>query len=163
LKKNAPTADVFSRIIRNACSWVDERRDPAHAGENSVAVAAGPINPLATGTTPETGRSRQDMRRRNLGHFLPRDIHEVAVALATARVLQGRVRPEFQAPEDLDQLILEIIATDEHRPRAGGRQLAVPGQQPPALGSGLLREHTILRSRLEKDAVEAEEPQPPRQ
>ena len=111
----------------------------------------------------EPGRCRQDMRWRNLGHILPCDIHELAVALAATRVLQGRIRPEIEAPKDLDQLVLEIIGTDEHRPRAGGRQLAVPGQQPPALGSGLLREHTILRSRLEEDAVEAEEPQPPRQ
>ena len=122
-----------------------------------------PVNAPTAGTTTETGRSRKDIRRRNFGHNLPRNIHELAVAFATTSVLQGRVRPEIQTPEDLDQLILEIIRTDEHRPRADRRQLAIPGQQPAAFGTRLLREHTILRSRPDKDAVEAEKPQPTRQ
>ena len=126
-------------------------------------MRTGPIDSSAAAAAPESGRGRQDVRRRNLGYFLPRDIDKLAVALAATRVIQGCIRTEIQAPEDPDQLVLEIIGPDEHRPRAGGRQLAVPGQQPAALGTGPLREHAILRTGPEKDGVVPEKPQPPRQ
>ena len=126
-------------------------------------MAARPINASTAGAPTETGRSRQDVRWCDVGHLVACYINELTVALAATRVLQGGVRPESQAPEYLDQLILEIIGADEHRSGTGGRQLTIPGQQPPPLDTGPLCEHSILRTGLQEDGVEPEEPQPPRE
>jgi len=126
-------------------------------------MRAWPVNAPTAGATTEPRRCGKHVRGYDVGHLFTQHIDKLAVALATTRVLQGPLRPETQAPEDLDQLIFEIIGSDEHRPRAGGCQLAIPGQQPPAFGTGPLREYTILRSGLEEDSVEAEKPQPPRE
>ncbi len=126
-------------------------------------MRTGPVNAPANGAPTEPRRGRQHVRWRDLGHFLTTDIHEFTVAFATTREIQGRIRPQTEANENLDQLILEIIGSDEHRSRASGCQFTITCQQPPPLVAGLLREHTIFRSRFEKDAVESKEPQPPRQ
>ena len=142
-------------------SWVKALGYASHTGEDSVTMRARPVNAPAAGATTEPRRCGKHVRGYDVGHLFTQHIDKLSVALATTRVLQGRIRPETQAPEDLDQLIFEIIGSDEHRPRAGGCQLAIPGQQPPAFGTGPLREYTILRSGLQINAVEAEEAQPP--
>ena len=122
-----------------------------------------PINPPTAGTAAKTGRRRQHVRRRDLRHLFPRDIHEIAVTLAAPCVLQGRIRSEIQATKDLEQLILEIIGSDKHRPRPGGGELAIPGQQPSALGPSPLGKPAVFRPGLEENRVEAEETEPPSQ
>jgi len=122
-----------------------------------------PVNAPTTDATTEPRRSGKHVRGYDVGYLFTQHIDKLTVALAAARILQGRLRPQIQAPKDLDQLILEIIGPDEHRPRAGGCQPSISGQQPTSIDSGLLLKYSILQPRLEKDAVEAEEPQPPRQ
>jgi len=126
-------------------------------------VRTWPVDAAAPGAPTETGRSPEDVRWCDVGHLVSRYVNELTVALAATRVLQGRLRSKTKAPKDLDQLILEIIGADEHRPRTGGRQLTIPGQQPPPLDTGPLCEHSILRTGLQEDGVEPEEPQPPRE
>jgi len=124
-------------------------------------MTARPIDASATCAATEMWRGCENVRRYDVRHFFARHLDELAVALAATRHFQGRIGPQIQTSEDLDQLLLEIIGTDEHRPWADGRQLPVLREQPTALGACLLLEHTILRPRFEIDAVKAEEPQPP--
>ena len=139
------------------------RDDRSHSFEDSVTVTARPIDASATCAATEMWRGCENVRRYDVRHFFARHLDELAVALAATRHFKGRSRPQIQTPEDLNQLLLEIIGTDEHRPWAHRCQPSIPGQQPPTLGPGLLLEHTILRPRFEIDAVKAEKPQPPRQ
>ena len=90
--------------------------------ENFVSVRTRPVDPPTPGAATESGRVRQHVWWRDLGHVLPGDIHEFTVAFTATRNCQGRIRPQTQATEDLDQLILEIIGSNEHRSRAGGCQ-----------------------------------------
>ncbi len=110
-------------------------------------MTARPIDASATCAATEMWRGCENVRRYDVRHFFARNLDELAVALAATRHFQGRIWPQIQTPEDLDQLLLEIIGTDEHRPWADRRQLPVLREQPPALGACLLLEHTILRPR----------------
>jgi hypothetical protein len=158
IEKESNDHKWLSTIHLFACPSVDERRDALHSRDDLVAMTSRPIHPPAAGATTETGRSRQDMGWYNFFHILPGDILEFTVALAAPGVLQRRAGMELEPPKDLDQLLIEFLGPDEHRPRSNGRQLAVPGQEPPALRSRLIREHTILRTGFEKHGVVAKEP-----
>ena len=120
-----------------------------------------PVDTPTAGATAKTGRGRQHVGWRNLGHLLPHNINDFTVTFTATRILQGRLRPQIKAAKDLHQLVLEIICSNEHRPRTDGRQFPVLGEQPSVLVAGTLLEYSILRPRLEKGAVETEEPQPP--
>ena len=103
------------------------------------------------------------MRRRDRGDFVPRHLLELTVALPAPCVFQGHLRAQTEAPENLEQLIVELIGPDQHRSRAGRCQLAITGHKPSALGASLLGKRPVLQTRLEENGVVAEKPQPARQ
>ena len=84
-----------------------------------------PVDTPTAGATAKTGRGRQHVGWRNLGHLLPHNINDFTVTFTATRILQGRLRPQIKAAKDLHQLVLEIICSNEHRPRPDGRQFVV--------------------------------------
>src|SRR5512137_1434691 len=112
--------------------------EPADLALHVPGVAALPEDAVAAGAHGERRGVLADVGRDEVAGPLPAQGLEREIAGQAARMRPDLV-PETELVEDLDDLILPIVAADEQPVRTLGRPLDEPGiagQQDPALAPG---------------------------